>query len=1277
MKVTDADDNTATADFTVTVQDVTERATPTITGVADATVNENEEFTSATPGVSGHIGTPTWSLEGTDAADFTIDSATGVVSMVARDFENPVDANTENDYEATVKVTDADGNTATADFTVTVVNTPETATLTISGVADAAVDENLAFVSATPSVSGGPVGTPTWSLEGTDAADFTIDSATGVVRMAARDFEDPEDEDENNVYVASVRVRDSDNNTADVAFAVTVRNVRETATVTITGVVDAAVNENEGFMSAEPGVSGHIGEATWSLEGDDAEDFTIDPATGVVSMVARDFEAPVDENRNNDYEATVKVTDDDGNTAMASFTVTVGNLGETATLTISGVADGEVGEGQEFTMTVSVRGHVGRAAWSLEGPDEDDFHIFALTGANARVRMVPRDHENPQDADKNNVYQATVRVTDDDGNTDSASFAVTVRDETAPDLDRATVNGASLVLTFDEPLDANSAPAASAFRVTVDGSPATLADTNAVAVSGSAVTLTLASAVTFGDEVTVDYTAPAGMDAMPIRDAAGNNAANLSGEAVTNNTPRPPPPPPPNRAPVAEGTIADRTLSAGEAAEVYLPRFFSDPDDDGLSYTASSSNPEAVEVGVSGAVLTLTPVAVGRATVTVTAGDGTLSAVQSFAATVESAPGGSVTVSPTAPGADGEAGGYEFAPTLPGEGRVSVTAPDGTPHEIEVHVGTNVPTAVTVTLPASEVARVDRLEITRPADRDAPALERSSGFKLTSTVLDVTLLWSGEPAPLQSPVTVCLPVPAEWADLPDADLALYRYAGGAWTVLEARAAMRGGTRVLCAETTEFSLFAVAAPLSGDAGLAALGVSVADAETLNEAFDPDTTDYTAEAPADTAEATVVATPRSGGASVTLSGTSASGAALEVVDDDTVRGLTWGDNAIEIAVTAEDGESAQTYRVTLTVAASADAGLAALGVSVAGTETLNEAFDPDTTDYTAEAPPRTAEARVVATPRSGGASVTLSGTSASGAALEVDGDNTVRGLTRGDNAIEIAVTAEDGESAQTYRVTLTVVAAALTVAWGGAEYALTEGGAGPVAVVLGAAADRTVRIPLTVSPAPDVLEGVPEAVTFAPGESRVEFIVTALVDGDADDAEAVLEFGALPGNVTAGRPALARVAVTDVDKAAAARFERLNETLLGRQALLLMDDVTYAVDSRLNALDSSQFSGNGQFPDGQFPGSFSLGGHSDWAGLWTAAAQTLGRDGRIDGGRLLGDSSFALPLPGFFNGFGGNGANPLSGVTVWARATTTRCRAGRRTVRAGTVSAGRAR
>ena len=93
--------------------------------------------------------------------------------------------------------------------------------------------------------------------------------------------------------------------------------------------------------------------------------------------------------------------------------------------------------------------------------------------------------------------------------------------------------------------------------------------------------------------------------------------------------------PPANRAPEAVGTIPDQTLAeGGNALSVDVAQYFSDPDGNPLTYTARSGEPGVLEVSGSGSTITLTPVSPGSTTVTVTAGDGSAEAVQTFRATV-------------------------------------------------------------------------------------------------------------------------------------------------------------------------------------------------------------------------------------------------------------------------------------------------------------------------------------------------------------------------------------------------------------------------------------------------------------------------------------------------------------------------------------------------------------------------------------------------------------------------------------------------------------------
>ena len=340
---------------------------------------ENTPWTSPVPDVIGPpIGDVTWSVEGTDGEDFTINSATGQLSMVVRNYESPADANADNVYEVTVKATDADGNVATKAIEVTVTDVRESVNLSITGLVDANVSENQAWTSPVPSVTGTPIGDVTWSKEGTDAADFSINSATGQLSMVDRSFESPADANTDNVYEVTVKATDADGNVATKAITLTILNVQEQVTLTITGLAVTNVPENYAWTSPVPTLTGTpIGEVTWSKEGTDAADFSIDSSTGRLSMVARDYESPEDDDADNGYEVTVKATDEDGNMATKAITLTIRNVQEHATLSITGLADASVAENTPWTSPVPslTGGPIGDVTWTKEGDDAADFSI--------------------------------------------------------------------------------------------------------------------------------------------------------------------------------------------------------------------------------------------------------------------------------------------------------------------------------------------------------------------------------------------------------------------------------------------------------------------------------------------------------------------------------------------------------------------------------------------------------------------------------------------------------------------------------------------------------------------------------------------------------------------------------------------------------------------------------------------------------------------------------------------------------------------------------------
>lgn len=323
--------------MTITVNNVIEVSTIVLSNVADRTVNENNKFTSPTPTATGGVSAIIWSISGSDANKVSINSSTGVVKMDARDFEAPVSNDGSNTYKVTVTASDSDGNSESTSANITVLNVEEDATITLGNISNQSINENATFTSLTPTVTGGN-GTITWSVRGNDAGQVSVNSSTGVVTMNPRDYEDPQDNGNNNVYDITLRATDNDGNIEGKGFTITVKDVIEGSTITLGNIKDESVDEGTAFTSRTPTASGNIGNVTWTVSGSDASHVKINSSTGVVTMVPRYYDNPVDYGNNNTYYIVLMATDADGNYANQGMTVTVNQLGDGGYYTSSGTA---------------------------------------------------------------------------------------------------------------------------------------------------------------------------------------------------------------------------------------------------------------------------------------------------------------------------------------------------------------------------------------------------------------------------------------------------------------------------------------------------------------------------------------------------------------------------------------------------------------------------------------------------------------------------------------------------------------------------------------------------------------------------------------------------------------------------------------------------------------------------------------------------------------------------------------------------------------------------
>ena len=304
--------------------------------------------------------------------------------------------------------------------------------------------------------------------------------------------------------------------------------------------------------------SNAIGTATYTLTGPSGESL----ATAVPGLTF----TPVDRALSGTPTAegvttlTYTVTDSASSPATASvtFDVAVEVVPLVDSLTITSTGPYAIGEAIEVTVTfsesVTVLGGTPQITLIVGANSPAATYTSGTDSANLVFRYIVLSSDTDEAqvgiaANSLTVNGATIR--DADGNDALLAHATVptdpdhVVDTLVPTLSSASVNAGSLVLTYSEPLDEASAPTNDAYALTATPGPVPVVSN--VTISGTEVTLALNEAITRAQTVTVSYTP----GTPPLRDVAGNNAALLSTEAVTNNTP----------GAILTGTLTEDTLN--------------------------------------------------------------------------------------------------------------------------------------------------------------------------------------------------------------------------------------------------------------------------------------------------------------------------------------------------------------------------------------------------------------------------------------------------------------------------------------------------------------------------------------------------------------------------------------------------------------------------------------------------------------------------------------------------------------------------------------------
>ena len=354
-----------------------------------------------------------YSLSGTDAASFTIDSGTGQLRLaqgVTLDYEG------KRTYRVTVEVTDGANDLGDSDpagnpvidarKNVTITLTDVNEAPVVSGEASVSVDENLNRAVGTYSAADPERDTLTWSVTGSDASDFWI-SQRGQLY-----FRSPPSYEEDDSYSVTVMAEDEDNLSDTLTVSVTVTDVEEDGVVIISPPRGWADTQTQLLAELDDGDGGETN-IMWQWARSSNRSSWTDIATGTSST----YTATADD-VDHYLRVIASYTDNRGSGKMAAA-VLAGRVGDVRPTELNNAPqfanateERSVGQGTSAGRPI---GAPVRAmdedpndilTYTLFGNDASDFDIDRATGQ-LRTKAV-LDHD-PEDA---NTYSVQVSVHD-------------------------------------------------------------------------------------------------------------------------------------------------------------------------------------------------------------------------------------------------------------------------------------------------------------------------------------------------------------------------------------------------------------------------------------------------------------------------------------------------------------------------------------------------------------------------------------------------------------------------------------------------------------------------------------------------------------------------------------------------------------------------------------------------------------------------------------------------------------------------------------------------
>ena len=372
--VTATDPSNATDTITVTITVTDENEPPVIVGESSKDYAENDTAEVATYSATNpDNGTIIWNLSGTDASVFFI-SATGVLTFkTSPDFEDPKDADTNNEYQVTVEATDGT-NPVSLNVIVTVTNEDEDGTVTLSSVQPQVLTVLTATLSDPDVVSGNP----TWQWAKADSAEGSFTTISTATTSSYTPVADDVDK-----YLQVTASYTDGEGSGKSAEAVSTNATQAAPEDRITNTPPAfgkdmltrhiPENTEAGQAIGAPVTATDSGDTlTYSLSGTGAASFDINRLTGQLLT-----KAALDHETKNSYSVTVTAADPSNATDTITVTITVTDVNEAPEFPTE--------TGARSVAENTAAGQPIGDAVSATDPDTNDTLTYSLGGDRRRV----------------------------------------------------------------------------------------------------------------------------------------------------------------------------------------------------------------------------------------------------------------------------------------------------------------------------------------------------------------------------------------------------------------------------------------------------------------------------------------------------------------------------------------------------------------------------------------------------------------------------------------------------------------------------------------------------------------------------------------------------------------------------------------------------------------------------------------------------------------------------------------------------------------------------